>query len=441
MQNRASEAGRPAPDGEKRRLLLLTTTTGYQTRAFVQAAEKLDLAVIFGSDRCHVLDDPWQDGALALKFGNSAESAGKIVEYAGRHPVNGIVALGDATPPTAARAAEMLGLLFHPPEASDICRDKYRSRQRLAECGLHVPRFTRFPIDADPEEIVRAGLAPIGFPCVVKPLALSASRGVIRTNNAREFIGAFKQIQTLLRSPDVQVKREETSNYVQVEEYIEGEEIAVEGVVDRGRLKVLAMFDKPDPLVGPYFEESIYVTPSRLSLETQAEISEALRRAVQSLGLQHGPLHAELRINSRGPWILEVAARSIGGLCSRALRFHAPGMDENISLEDLIIRLSLGEDIEAIRLEEVASGVMMIPVPRAGIFQQIEGIEDARKTPGVEDIVITAQPNQKLMPLPEGTSYPGFIFARGPSPECVEGALRDAHQKMRFVMSPALPVM
>lgn len=441
MNDRASEAGRPAAGSEKRRLLLLTTTTGYQTRAFVQAAENLGLAVVFGSDRCHVLDDPWQDGALALKFGNPGESAAKIVEYARRHPVNGIAALGDVTPPTAARAAEMLGLLFHPPEASDICRDKYRSRRRLAECGLRVPRFTRFPIDADPEEIVRAGVGPIGFPCVLKPLALSASRGVIRANHAREFIGAFKQIQTLLRSPDVQVKREETSNYVQVEEYIEGEEIAVEGVVNRGRLKVLAMFDKPDPLVGPYFEESIYVTPSRLSLETQAEIAEALRLAVQALELQHGPLHAELRINSRGPWILEVAARSIGGLCSRALRFHAPGVDENISLEELIIRLSLGEDLDAIRREEAASGVMMIPVPRAGIFQQIEGIEDARKTPGVEDIVITAQPNQKLMPLPEGTSYPGFIFARGPSPEFVERALRDAHQKIRFVMSPALPVM
>lgn len=441
MNNRASEAGQSTPSSERRRLLLLTTTTGYQTRAFVQAAEKLGVVVAFGSDRCHVLDDPWQDGALALKFGKPAESAGKIIEYAGRHPVNGIVALGDATPPTAARAAEMLGLLFHPPEASDICRDKYRSRQRLAEFGLKVPRFTRFPIDAEPEEIVRPGAAPIGFPCVLKPLALSASRGVIRANHAREFIGAFKQIQTLLHSPDVQVKREETSNYVQVEEYIEGEEIAAEGIVDRGRLKVLAMFDKPDPLVGPYFEESIYVTPSRLPLETQAKIRQTIGRAVQALGLQHGPLHAELRINSRGPWILEGAARSIGGLCSRALRFHAPGVDENISLEELIIRLSLGEDLEAIRREEAASGAMMIPVPQAGIFQRIEGIEAARATPGVEEIVITAQPNQKLVPLPAGASYPGFIFARGPSPEFVERALRKAHEKMRFVMSAALQVV
>ncbi|TAM83556.1 MAG: ATP-grasp domain-containing protein [Acidobacteria bacterium] len=440
-ENRAPEAGRSTPEGEKRRLLLLTTTTGYQTRAFVQAAEKLGLAVAFGSDRCHVLDDPWQDGALALKFGDAGESAAKIIEYAARQPVDAVVALGDSTPPAAARAADALGLLFHPPETSDICRDKYRSRQRLAECGLSVPRFNRFPIDADPEDIVKSGIAPIGFPCVLKPLAFSASRGVIRANNAREFINAFKQIQSLLRCPEVQVKHAETSNYLQVEEYIEGEEIAIEGVVDRGRLKVLAMFDKPDPLVGPYFEESIYVTPSRLALETQAETTETLRRAAQALGLVHGPLHAELRINGRGTWILEVAARSIGGLCSRALRFRTPGQDENISLEELIIRLAIGENVETYRREEAAAGVMMIPIPRAGIFQEVEGVENARQTPGVEDIIITARPNQRLVPIPEGTSYPGFIFARGPSPEFVEHALRQAHQRLHFVLGPVFPVI
>jgi biotin carboxylase len=441
MVKHAPEAGRSNPNTEKRRLLLLTTTTGYQTRAFVQAAEKLGLAVVFGTDRCHMFDDPWQDGALALKFENPDESAEKIVESVRRRPVHGIVAVGDSTPPTAARVAEALGLLYHRPETCDICRNKYRSRQRLHECELNVPRFARFPIGADPRDIVKLGVAPIGFPCVLKPLALSASRGVIRANNAPEFISAFKQIQSLLHSAEIGTRQEETSNFLQVEEYIDGEEIAVEGVVDRGRLKILAVFDKPNPLVGPYFEESIYVTPSRLPRETQAEIMEALRRAVQALGLYHGPLHAELRINNQGPWILEVAARSIGGLCSQALRFHAPGRDENISLEELIIRLVLGEDIETIRREEVASGVMMIPVPRAGVFQRVEGIEEARHTPGVEDIIITARPNQSLAPLPRGTSYPGFIFARGPSHEFVEHALRSAHQKLHFVLSPALPVI
>ncbi len=441
MVKHTAEPGQSTPKGEKRCLLLLTTTTGYQTRAFVQAAEKLGLAVAFGTDRCHVLDDPWQDGALALKFENPEEAAGKIVESVRRRPIHAIVALGDSTPPTAARAAEALGLLFHRPETSDICRNKYRSRRRMQECGLSVPRFVRFPIDADPEDIVKLGVAPIGFPCVLKPLALSASHGVIRANNAQEFISAFHRIRSLLRSPEVRGRRDEACDYLQVEEYVEGKEIAVEGVVDHGRLKVLAVFDKPDPLVGPFFEESIYVTPSRLPLETQAAIMEELRHASQALGLHHGPLHAELRVNSRGAWILEVAARSIGGLCSRALRFRAPGKDDNISLEELIIRLALGEDVETTRREEAASGVMMIPVPQAGIFQRVEGVKEAGKTPGVEDIIITARPNQKLIPLPGGTSYPGFIFARGASPEFVEQALRNAHQKLHFVLGPALPVI
>ena len=441
MVKHTSEAVQATAKGERRRLLLLTTTTGYQTRAFAQASEKLGLAVVFGTDRCHVLDDPWQDGALALKFENPDESARKIVETVRHNPVHGIVALGDSTPPTAARAAEALGLLFHGSETSDICRNKYHSRQRMQECGLSVPRFVRFSVDADPADAVKQGVAPIGFPCVLKPLALSASCGVIRANNAEEFINAFQLIRSLLRSPEVRVKGDQACDYLQVEEYIEGAEIAVEGLVDRGRLKVLAIFDKPDPLIGPYFEETIYVTPSRLPLETQAAVMEELRRAVQGLGLRHGPLHAELRINKSRAWILEVAARPIGGLCSRALRFRAPAMEGSIPLEELIIRLAMGEDVDAIRREEAASGVMMIPVPQEGIFERVEGVEEAGKVPGVEDIVITARPNEKLVSRPGGTSYPGFIFARGASPEFVEQALRSVHQKLRFVISPALPVI
>lgn len=432
---------KPTPSGEKRRLLLLTTTTGYQTRAFAQAAGKLGVEVLFGTDRCHVLDDPWQDDALALRFENPEEAAARVVEHVQSRLVHGVVALGDCTPPTAARVAEALGLPYHPPETSDICRDKYRSRQRLQECGLKVPRFARLRVNADLSDIVKSGIALIGFPSVLKPLALSASRGVIRADNELEFVRAFRRIQSLLRSPEVQVTRQKTSNYLQVEEYIEGDEIAVEGVLDHGRLKVLAIFDKPDPLVGPFFEETIYVTPSRLPREAQAEIIETLRHAAQALGLYHGPLHAELRINSRGLWVLEVAARAIGGLCSQVLRFRSPDLDEDMPLEELIVRLALGEDVATLRREKASSGVMMIPVPEAGIFQDVEGVEEARGMQGIEQIIITARPNEKLVPLPEGSSYPGFIFARGPSPEFVEHALRAAHQKLHFVISQALPVI
>lgn len=421
--------------------MLLTTTTGYQARSFVREAEKLGVVVLFGTDRCHVLNDPWQDGALALKFEDPDESAAKIAEYYQHQRFQGIVALGDCAPSTAARAAEALGLPYHRPETADICRDKYRSRGRLAECGIKVPHFVRFPIDSDPSDLMKPQVGSVGFPCILKPLALSASRGVIRANNPQEFISAFKRIRGLLRSPEVQVRRQEASNYLQVEEYVEGAELAVEAVVDSGRLKVLALFDKPDPLVGPFFEESIYVTPSRLPRETQSEITETLRRAAEALGLYHGPLHAELRINRQGPWILEVAARSIGGLCSRSLRFRQPGGDQNISLEELIIRLALGEEIDTLQREEQASGVMMIPIPKAGIFQSVEGLDKAHLIPGVEEIIITARPGEKLVPLPEGSSYPGFIFARGLSPESVERALRQAHGQLHFVLSPVLPVI
>jgi len=428
------------------RLLILCTTTGYQTRAFVEAAQKIGLDVVFGTDRCHVLADPWRDGALPLRFEDPDRSAAQIVEYARSNRIDAVVSLGDRPTPTAARACRALGLLHHPPEAADACRDKYHSRERLSAAGLSVPAFVRFPLAAHPREILSSGAAPIRFPCVLKPLALSASRGVIRADDPEQFVKAFGRIRALLRSPDVQVMREETSDFIQVEAYVEGQEIAVEGLMDRGRLKVLAIFDKPDALVGPFFEETIYVTPSRLKAGVQEAVVGALGRAVEALGLYHGPLHAEFRLAPDGAlpqnvWVMEVAARSIGGLCSRALRFCSPSVGESVSLEELLIELALGRDVRDLRREAAASGVMMIPVPQAGVYERVEGLERATETPGVEDVVITAKPTEKLVPLPEGASYLGFIFARGPSPELVEGALRRAHQELRFLIAQALPVV
>ncbi|MGH9668761.1 MAG: ATP-grasp domain-containing protein [Terriglobales bacterium] len=420
---------------------MLTTTTGYQTRAFVEAAERMGLEVAFGSDRCHVLDDPWQDGALALRFEDAEGSARTISEYARKNPVSAIVALGDRPTPTAARACAVLGLPHHPPQAAEICRDKYRSRERLRDAGLRVPAFSRFPLESDPREIFPSGKHGVGFPCVLKPLALSGSRGVIRADNPEQAARAFERIKNLLRSPEVGVLREETSDSIQVEAYVEGDEIAVEGLVEEGRLRVLAILDKPEPLVGPFFEETIYVTPSRLAPDTQRKVVETLERAVAALGLRHGPLHAEMRLNAEGPWVLEVAARSIGGLCARALRFRIPSAQEEISLEEVILRLALRMDLSGLEREPRASGVMMIPIAEGGVYEETLGVEEARATPGVEAIKITAKPKQKLVPLPEGASYLGFIFARAERPEQVEKALREAHGKLRFVVSAAIPVV
>lgn len=415
-----------------KRLLLLCTTTGYQAQAFGDAAVKLGLAVQLATDRCQVLVDPWQDGALALRFEKPREAAQVILEYARRNPVDGIVAVGDRATPAAAWACRALGLVSNSPEAAEACRDKYKSRERLRAAGLQVPPFERFRLDNDPRRI-----APeVAYPCVLKPLALSASRGVIRANEPEEFVQAFERIGALLRSPEVQVLREETSDFIQVERFIPGREVALEGLVHRGRLKVLALFDKPDPLDGPFFGETLYVTPSWLPADTQQAIFATFEQATHALGLSHGPLHAELRLNEQGPWILEVAARSIGGLCSRVLRF-----DGGMSLEELIIRQALGIDVSGVEREKAAAGVMMIPIPQAGIYECVEGLEAARTTPGVEEVTITAKPEQKLVPLPEGSSYLGFIFARGSTPEFVEQALREAHRKLRFVVRPLLPVV
>lgn len=416
----------------RKRLLLLCATTGYQTRAFVEAAARLGLEVVFGTDRCQVLEDPWQDGALPLRFENARESAAQIVDYARKNRLDAIVALGDRPTPTAAWACQELGLVHNLPEAAEACRDKYQSRQRLHAAGLRVPTFARFQLDDNPQ----AAASRVEFPCVLKPLALAASRGVIRADTPEQFVSAFERIRSLLRSPDVQVLREETSNFIQGERFIPGREVAVEALLERGRLKVLALFDKPDPLEGPLFEETLYVTPSRLGADAQEQIFAAVAQAANALGLCQGPLHAELRLNAEGPWILEVAARSIGGLCSRALRF-----DSGMSLEELIIRQALGMDVSGISRESNAAGVMMIPIPQAGIYERVDGLEAARQTPHIEDIVITAKLEQKLVPLPEGSSYLGFIFARGATPQFVEDVLRKAHAQLRFVIRATLPVV
>ena len=420
---------------EQKRLLLLCTTTGYQTRAFVEAAEKLGLKVAFGSDRCHKLDDPWQDGALALRFENPSESARSVVDYARSHPMDALVALGDRATPTAALACRQLGLATNSPEAVEACRDKYQARRLLESAGLKVPSFRRFSIDENPGAFV----SEIEFPCVLKPLALSGSRGVIRANSPQEFVEAFERIKSLLLSRGVQVLREETSRFLQVETYIAGREYALEGMLMEGRLKVLALFDKPDPLEGPYFEETLYVTPSRLGPDDQQRIIQGVQRASEGLGLSHGPLHAEVRLNAEGVWILEVAARSIGGLCARSLRFEQ-GL-RGLSLEELIIRQALGEDLSEVHRERAASGVMMIPIPREGLYEGVEGEEEARRTPGVEEIRITAKPQQMLVPLPEGASYLGFIFARADTPAEVEESLHRAHKMLRFRISTVLPVV
>jgi biotin carboxylase len=409
---------------DRKKLLLVGATTGYQTRVFAEAAERLSFELVLATDRCHVLDDPWGDHAIALRFEDPQASAEVLAAEA---RVDGIVAVGDRPAYIAALAAKRMGIPYNSPDAVSACRNKFLARERFRAAGLLVPQFHRVALKDGPERAAETQ----NYPCVLKPLGLSASRGVIRANDPREFMAAFRRIETLLHDPDILRLREEQDRFLQVESFIEGREFALEGILAGGKLQVLAIFDKPDPLDGPYFEETIYVTPSRQPAGTQRDIVRTTESALRALGLTHGPVHAEMRVNSRGVWMLEVAARPIGGLCARVL----PG------LEDLILRHAAGQDISDVAMPRDAAGVMMVPIPREGIYVATEGLEQARSMAGIEDVVITAKEGQKLIPLPEGASYLGFIFARANSPEDVERALRASHEHLHFEIAAALPVV
>ncbi len=402
-----------------KRVLLVAATTGYQVREFAGAARALDVELVLATDRCHILENPWGDDAAPVRFEDPEPG---IEALAARGPFDGILAVGDRPACVAAQVAERLGLRFHPAEAARAAANKLLARERFRASGMRVPEFRRMTL-AD------AALAKVTFPCVLKPLDSSASRGVIRANNPEEFRAAAERIGRMQNGD------------VLVEDYIPGREFALEGVVTGGRLQTLALFDKPDPLEGPYFEETIYITPSREPNrepnDVQGRIRETAQAAVTALGLKDGPVHAEMRVNGHGVWILEAAARPIGGLCARVLRFSPP----YCTLEQLLLRHALGEDVSGATLTPGSHGVMMIPIPHAGVFRGVQGLEDARLVPGVEDIVITAKEGQELLPLPEGSSYLGFLYVRGGSVDLVLDGLREVPRRLKFVIAAALPIV
>ncbi len=406
------------------RLLLLIPTTSYRTSDFVNAAHELGVEVVVGTNQPQVLET--YGGALRIDFRDLEKGVSEIVACAGERPFDGIVGIDDETVALAASAAQALGLPHNPPDSIAAARNKYRLRTVLANAAPRSPEFRLLSVADDPARAARDAT----FPCVLKPLALAASRGVIRADDAAGFVAAFRRIARILDEPDV-APLGDLARHILVERYIPGAEVALEGLLDRGRLHVLALFDKPDPLEGPFFEETIYVTPSRLTDAVQREIAEAASRAIGAIGLGEGPVHAELRINEAGPWVIEIAPRSIGGLCSRVLRFGA-----GISLEELIVRHALGWPIDSLERERRPAGVMMIPIPRAGVLREVRGLDGAKAAPGIEDVRITIPPGHEVRPLPEGNKYLGFLFARHESPEAVEAALREAHRRLEFVIEP-----
>ena len=409
------------------RVLLLTTARSYRGEAFLQAATRLHIEIVQAVDMNKALADYWHC-PLGIDFNDTEGSIQAIGAFHSRQPVQAILGIDDSGSLLAARASERLGLPFNSPVAAEAARDKLKMRTLMAAGGVPCPVFRHFTTDQAPEVVAEQ----VDYPCVVKPLNLNGSRGVIRADNPTEFVVAVRRLTQMLQQDQ---PAGQPQAYL-VEDFIPGFEVALEGMLDQGRLLVLALFDKPDPLDGPFFEETIYVTPSRLPAATQQAIAATAAQAARALGLQMGPVHAELRVNAQGPWMLEVAGRSIGGLCSQVLRF---GVDE--SLEELILRQACGLPLLSTEREARAAGVMMIPIPAAGILQRVDGLDAAQATPLIEGIEITARVNYPITPLPEGESYLGFIFGKGGTPAAVEEALRQAHSKLTFSIVPEFDLL
>lgn len=406
-----------------KRILFVSTATSYRNHAFIAAADTLQMPWLLVCDHQPAHIDP--EAVLVFRRNDLADLRTRIVALHAEYPFAAVLALDDSGAHLAVDIADSIGLPHNTLAATTAARNKYAMRQALRDADIPLPWFACFRRATPLAEI----LAQIPFPCVIKPLELNGSRGVMRADSDTEFVQVHARLMCMLDT----LYPGGIDHEFLVESFIPGFEVALEAILDAGEVIPLALFDKPDPLDGPFFEETIYVTPSRLSADIQAEIMRVTSCAAQAIGLQMGPLHAELRVNEAGVYLVEVAGRSIGGLCSQTLQF---GSAE--SLEMLILRQAVGVLATRPQRESTAGGVMMIPIPCAGILQRIDGIADAQAVPLIDEISITAPLHRPIQTLPEGESYLGFIFARGHTPGEVEQALRDAHALLRIHITPAI---
>jgi hypothetical protein len=403
-------------------MLILPTET-YRATAFLRAAEELDLDVVVASNEAPTLATLMEGRVLTLDLRHPAESADRSATFAARWPIDAVVGVDEGSVVTAATIAERLGTgRRNPVAAVQATRDKRLLRKVLAGASLAQPACVAIDVDADAAAI-DAATEIIGFPCVIKPVDLAASRGVIRANDRAGVHPAMQRTSALIR----EICADGSAQQLLVERYVDGVEVALEGLMREGILEVIALFDKPDPLVGPFFEETIYVTPSRISTDAQNLVIHAVRVAVSALGLQHGPIHAEVRLDDDVPVVIEVASRSIGGLCSRALRVACDDAPQEIrSLENVILREACELPLGTAHTVDAASGVFMLPIGHAGILNGVRGVDRAERVPGITGVVISIPTGHAVRPLPEGDRYLGFVFARGETPEAVEHSLRAA---------------
>jgi len=407
-------------------LLLLLPSMSYRGEAFLEAANKVGVSLTIAGDAPPDFLKQSPKSFLPLDLYSPSTAVTTVVEFAKTSPISVVLGVNDQTAVLASIISEALGLSANSIDSVRAASNKQMMRSLLQKKGLPCPNFFVVGIDEKPKDIV----PHVTFPCVLKPLTLSGSCGVIRADNPESFKNAFTRIVHLLKSFERE-EQEVADRQILIEDFIPGIEVALEGLLTKNTFHPLALFDKPDPLDGPYFEETIYVTPSRLPSDTQVRITESLAKAAQAIGLREGPIHGELRINDQDIWVIEVAARSIGGKCSRMLEFGT-----GRSLEELILLHALGRKLPSFDLTNGAGGVMMIPITQEGVLERVEGQEEAQQVPGVEELVMTANPGDHLIPLPEGKRYLGFIVARGAQPEEVEETLREAHRRLTVMMKP-----
>jgi biotin carboxylase len=411
-----------------KRVLLLLPTTGYRNQDFLAAAKKLGVEIVSAANYCHQLAPSWGLAPImALHFDRPQQAADTVLREIDASP-DAVLAVDDSGVELAALLADRFGLPGNSADAVRRVRDKLAFRRLLKEREFMCPGFHHLRSGEDPRKL----LPELKFPVVVKARRLSGSRGVIRADDREALVRAVNWVRAIQSRAD----RDAEELGLVIEEFIPGREYALEGSLERGQLTTLALFDKPDPLDGPYFEETLYVTPSRLPGGIQDRINQEVARICRFAGLTGGPVHAEMRVNDQGVWILEVAARSIGGLCGRVLT-HFLGM----SLEELILRQALAEPLPAVGMagEGAAAGVMMIPIPRRGIYHGLEGLAAAQSVPGITGVTIAVEPGQIIAPPPDGASYLGFIFSRAASAAEAEDALRGAHRWLRFDIHPEYP--
>ena len=405
----------------KPRVLLVAPRDSYRTAPYIAAARKQGVDLLIASEGKYTLSGLDAPG-VQVNLHDTPGSLQAVLAAVQAQPFTGVIGTDDASTELAVQASMHLQLPHNSLRSVRLARRKDLARAQLQRAGVPVPRHWKVGL-ASP---LAPQLTDVTFPCVAKPVALSASRGVIRADDRAQLERAIGRIAGMLAD----VPEREERETLLIEEFIPGTEVAVEGLLSDGRLEILAIFDKPDPLDGPYFEETYYTTPSRHAPDVQARIAARVAEACAAYGLREGPVHAECRINNAGVWILEVAARTIGGLCGRLLRFGT-----GYGLEELVLLHTLGRRPDTQR-ETGGAGVLMIPIPQAGILRRVEGVLAAQRVPYIEEVVIDVREGYELVPLPEGASYLGFIFARAPSPGEAEAALRAAHACLRVVVAP-----